>query len=371
VLLLIGILALHVAVKLCRPNARRNSVANILTLVARLREEDPPLNYLSENESVSIGKFLEFEVVRWNGKLRAVPSEALNLPGRRVTSSFLYRGQNIRHRPCVASLFRGISQEGEQLQGRLLLSRVRVAELELILRDHPFTHVASKHGFSVDYAGLAQHYGIPTALVDLTSNIEVAAFFAVAHWSKERAWWIPMETGIGVLYRVHWINTGPGYSKFFDPVGHGPGLRPSRQHAWTHRPRVGVDFESIPIVETLEFQHDRTASMKIMAAFDNGYHLYPKDCLATLVKKVRDLPFVTMKAIRHAALQDGQPEDQVDILSERAALLLSKVAGLDIIDAHELALEPADVRRAQQQSSALDERLSRMRTGIRIIRTEK
>ena len=54
----------------------------ILDVVRELREADPPLQYLGENEAVAFGKFLEFEGVHWNGKPRIVPSEALNLPGR-------------------------------------------------------------------------------------------------------------------------------------------------------------------------------------------------------------------------------------------------------------------------------------------------
>jgi hypothetical protein len=54
----------------------------ILDIVQGFRESDPPLTYLGQDESVAYGKFLEFEVMHWNGTTRIVPSEALNLPGR-------------------------------------------------------------------------------------------------------------------------------------------------------------------------------------------------------------------------------------------------------------------------------------------------
>jgi len=62
---------------------------SILDLVREFRESDPPLRYLRQDESVAYGKFLEFEVVHWNGNTRIVPSEALNLPGRPGDRSFM------------------------------------------------------------------------------------------------------------------------------------------------------------------------------------------------------------------------------------------------------------------------------------------
>lgn len=43
----------------------------------------------------------------------------------------------------------------------------------------------------------------------------------------------PMSTGRGVMYKLDWLGTGAGFTKYFDLVGFGPGLRPAEQHAWT------------------------------------------------------------------------------------------------------------------------------------------
>ena len=276
-------------------------VKTILDVVQEFRESDPPLTYLGQDEEVAYGKFLEFEVVDWNGTTRIVPSEALNLPGRPGDRPFMYRGQITRYPICQASLLRGVPDDEWHTKALLTLERFRVAELELVLREHPFKAVVDKLGFHIDYHGLAQHYGIPTSLLDLTSNVEVAAFFAVARWDREAAAFRPMETGAGVMYRFDWAALGPGYSKFFEPVGFGPGLRPARQHAWTFRLRHGVDFQKVPLVSAFEFSHSKAASLAVFERFGGGAWLYPPDCLATLVEKLRDLPFVTMHAIRHAA----------------------------------------------------------------------
>jgi FRG domain len=341
----------------------------ILDVVKELRQADPPLEYLKEDESVAYGKFLEFEIMEWNGKGQIVPSEALPLPGRPGNRSFLYRGQTVRYPTCTPSLLRGLPDDEWQVKARFLLERIRVAELELILREHPFKLVTDKYGFGVDYHGLAQHYGIPTSLLDLTSNIEVAAFFAVAQWNKEEKKFVPMENGTGVIYCLDWAAFGLGYSKFFEPVGLGPGLRPARQHAWTMRLQPGIDFQKVPHVTAIEFTHAKLYSAEIFARFDNGDWLYPPDCLASLVEKLRDLPFITTHAIRHAAKQDNQPQEEVDLAVERTAHFLNSILGIDILDGYELQLEEADLAIAQQQALSLDAAIKKLRWGFRLTRT--
>ena len=341
----------------------------ILDLMLEFRESDPPLTYLRHDESVAFGKFLEFEVVDWNGTTRIVPSEALNLPGRPGNRSFMYRGQTVRYPTCGASILRGVPADEWQIKARLTLERFRVAELELVLRGHPFEVIAGKRGFHVDYHALAQHYGIPTSLLDLTSNVEVAAFFAVARWDRDSASFQPMEDGTGVMYRFDWAAFGPGYSKFFEPVGFGPGLRPARQHAWTFRPHPGVDFQSVPHVSAFEFQHSKAASLELFERFDGGAWLYPPDCLASLVEKLRDLPFVTMHAIRHAARQDGTAPENIEPSAERAAHFLNATLGLDIVDGYELQTEEVDLEVARQQAAALDDAFTKLRFGWRLTRT--
>ena len=340
----------------------------ILDVVAKMRKVDPPLRYLEIGEDVGYGKFLEFDVGHWDGKPQIVPSEALNLPGRAGHRSFLYRGQAVRYPSCKPSVLRGVADDERLIKAHLILERIRVAELELLFRDHPFSDVAASHGVRTDYHGLAQHYGIPTSLLNLTSNVEIAAFFAVARWDSEAQVFTPMEAGVGVLYRFDWTAFGPGYSRYFTPVGFGPGLQPARQHAWTFMLQPGVDFEHVPHVAPIEFAHSARASAELFANFGNGSWFYPPDCVASLVKKVRDLPFVTMRAIRHATFEDGKSADELVEDAERSARFLSTTLGTKILDCYELQLEDDDVEISGQQAVDLDKAIRATRTGWRIIR---
>lgn len=116
----------------------------VLDLIREFRESDPSPTYRHHDESVAYGKFLGFEVVDWNGTTRIVPSEAPNLPGRPGDRSLMYRGQTVRYPTCRPSLLRGVPADEWQINARLPLERFRAAELELVLRGHPFEAVAGK-----------------------------------------------------------------------------------------------------------------------------------------------------------------------------------------------------------------------------------
>lgn len=76
----------------------RATTRTIFDVVDEFRECDPPLTYLGQDEAVVYGKFLEFEVLHWNGKTRVVPSEALNLPGRPDLPGYVHF-----HRPRLST----------------------------------------------------------------------------------------------------------------------------------------------------------------------------------------------------------------------------------------------------------------------------
>lgn len=340
----------------------------IKDIVAGFRALDPKLEYLGLDDPVTFGKFLEFEYANWNGKIRIVPTEALNLPGRPEGRPFMYRGQTTKYPTCTASLLRNMELDEWGLKAQLTLERFRVAELELLMRKHPFMDVWKTRGYEVDWHGLAQHYGIPTTLLDLTSNVEVAAFFACAHWDDEKQRFTPADSGTGVMYRFDWSAFGPGYAKYFEPVGFGPGLRPARQHAWTFRLNPGVDFQDVPHVEAVEFKHSKAASAELFEMFKNGDWLYPPDCLARIVEKLRDIPFLTMNAIRHAARADGQKAEEIESVADRAAHFLNAKIGVEVVDGYQLELEDDDLDVARQQAPKLDDAIGKMRVAFRLAR---
>ena len=124
---------------------------------------------------------------------------------------FLYRGQSQFFDVCVPSLFRN----KENIAKRQFVSDIiQLDELEVLLRQHPLVRLFEDgfyllndfFRFKVDYVGLSQHYYNNTPKLDLTSDMDVAKFFAVT--------WFNMDTDryekytgseLGVLYITTWL----------------------------------------------------------------------------------------------------------------------------------------------------------------------
>lgn len=97
------------------------------------------------------------------------------------TLHFLYRGQNQEFSPCVPSLYRGNPSDEE-----IFVERMRLVVFKRLLNSHPvIKHFFKKQNFKVDEEGLAQHYGLKTEVLDLTSNLDIALFFATCRYDTK------------------------------------------------------------------------------------------------------------------------------------------------------------------------------------------
>lgn len=93
---------------------------------------------------------------------------------------FLYRGQNEEVVPCIPTLYRGNPNDAQ-----VFLQRMRLVQFRRLLKSHPVvTRFFERHHFLVNEEGLAQHYGLKTEVLDLTSNLDVALFFATCRYDK-------------------------------------------------------------------------------------------------------------------------------------------------------------------------------------------
>lgn len=107
-----------------------------------------------------------------------------------ANNKFLFRGQSEFYSPCRPNLFRDKKKNAER---QFVDDIIQMNELEILLRQHPlvklfengFYLVNEFFRFKIDYAGLAQHYYNRTPLLDLTSDMEVAKFFAVTWFDME------------------------------------------------------------------------------------------------------------------------------------------------------------------------------------------
>ena len=93
---------------------------------------------------------------------------------------YLYRGQNQEFIPCIPTIYRNNPSDAQ-----IFIERMRFSVFRRLLHSHPVVnHFFKKHHYLVDEEGLAQHYSLKTEVLDLTSKLEVALFFATCKYDS-------------------------------------------------------------------------------------------------------------------------------------------------------------------------------------------
>lgn len=212
---------------------------------------------------------------------------------------FLFRGQN-QHYPKIVSSFQ------RQTKADKLISNIKVGDFVSMLRTHPL-FMLFEHGiylppykktffFEMNYYGLSQHYNFNTGLVDFTSDIWAAAFFATTQNNGDDQYEIYNGSSkYGVIY-VHPINPIASFSALgYRTIGQQIYPRTAAQHGFFYQ----EGSSKMPLEKTVYpcfFRHDKTCSARIFAKMEQGKKLFPNDDLAPLSNEIRHAHSVTGEA---------------------------------------------------------------------------
>jgi hypothetical protein len=265
-------------------------------------------------------------------------------------SQYLFRGQNVRYRPCLPCISRDFEFCGSTVQDlrprdKIVLIR-RLAQgawFEDTLDLHPAVKWANEKKIYIDRLALAQHYGVPTGYIDLTESFDVAAFFATCRFDRATMKWAACSSGDGVIYRVHWVEM-PTEPKRVRWIGLQPLPRPAEQWAWTCELLLGEDFERAPGLQAISFSHSVKVGEIFLSQFDGGRSLFPSDPMANVATRITvaaELPADALNWAIGELLSEGMIEGSRErVLSELADVGISpreKVESpLTREDAHEL-----------------------------------
>lgn len=215
----------------------------------------------------------------------------------------MYRGQTREYSHCTPTLARLKKTEDQ------LLALCRRVAFEDAIGEHPMVRMAEQaklldSPLYVDREGLAQHYGLATDMLDVTSNFDVACFFATCAWDKSQRRYLPVPSSenAGVMYRI-FPALMIGMGEAFGPVhivGWQPLPRPEQQRAYVVKMKPDQDFTALPTVQTFHFRHQQRISHRIWEAFNRGEALFPTDAAAELAEQAETMTEFTGDQIERA-----------------------------------------------------------------------
>jgi hypothetical protein len=151
----------------------------------------------------------------------------------------LYRGENHYFKECVANIYRDRSLEKEDDLMEIAVDRIKISDFKQILLHFPQIKKAISDKYYVDFKAIAQHYGLRTSYIDLTSDIATGLFFASTINIDSHSY-KPITNGYGYL-RGYVIKDLDNNMKMRS-IGLQPFLRPTRQDAFVYEARLNEDL---------------------------------------------------------------------------------------------------------------------------------
>ena len=262
------------------------------------------ISFDEEQWMIAQNEFFQIQQSPEEGKFRPVDmgDGTVALAPLGLQPGHYYRGQAERFIPCLPSLYRPKMKEADEY-----LERVKYEEFKLLVNSHPITdkYVSGLEidgqplHFHIYHLALAQHYGIATELIDMTTSKWVAAFFAVTDYKGNDVYEVHKDNGKPGVFYVYVPN--PFFPPKGDrciPIGIQPFSRPGEQMGYVIGMEKGEDLEKT--VQTIEFQHDDKVSELIFNLTNRSKRLFPDDILKTKADIIKDSKCFSEAAYRLA-----------------------------------------------------------------------
>lgn len=218
--------------------------------------------------------------------MKRLQSGRYSLSPNLKSRKFLFRGETEFHDPCKPSLFRDAKKTyflDQLIYGhemfRLILSHplVQLLDMGVLLNKHLVR-------FEMNLYGLTQHYYNKTSLLDLTSDIDVALFFATHRYNWERDSYSPLideshEPGVLYYYDLNW-KTDFLFTSRLSTIGLQVFPRSGRQKGFLYACGSDVNFNHLRQVHAVRFKHNAEIAQEISDKMrEEGRQLFPHDIL--------------------------------------------------------------------------------------------
>ena len=231
-----------------------------------------------------------------------------------------YRGEPEVYESCSPSLLRIHNEEDR------IIAMLKCIEFELDIQRFPQVEFAKKDYCNVDYIALAQHYGLKTDYIDITSQLEIAAFFATQQYiGGDR--YVPKKEGIGVIKVITYILNpfSPMDNTQFKLIGLQPFLRPGRQAAFAIKLQPG---EKLLETASVKFKQNSTDGMLVNYYFreldgkrfkDNTW-LFPKEEIVQVVERISESKAISSAAVKLYCERENMPYADIEKMLKEKGL---------------------------------------------------
>lgn len=291
---------------------------------------------------------------------------------------YYYRGESAVYPTTQPTLLRKLADLPTVHEQELyrLVADMRVAEFAHIVGQFEHLNHWRSRNCDILYDALAQHYGLETAWLDITTDIEVALFFATCRYDARLRRWFPLtraethgheSTRYGVIYRKlfarNWsemlrvlndLYPHPGGSgarqkpagNLIYPIGYQPFMRCHMQSGYGIYMREPGSLRDDASFEEFRFEHDEEFSNYIYERMGQGRRIYPSEGInraSFLIDKIRSLTTFATSSFEYA-LRRSHYYALADADEARAALAEFRVDGQPIVvqeqHAHDIRLTP-------------------------------
>lgn len=213
-------------------------------------------------------------------------------------AAYYYRGENAFYGSSKPGLYRNMDNHMSK-EFKKHIGLIKYDECGAFFDN--FASILDWGCSSVNHIALMQHYGLTTSVIDITSSIKVALFFACCYWRNNE--WRPLtnkhiaradsrkhvfklggDSRYGMLYRykielddIHWALDKPeDIDGEIIPVGYQPFMRCKSQYAYTlFNQNTDYDLYKDRRFEKYKFLLTEEFCEQIYEEMDKGKAIYP------------------------------------------------------------------------------------------------
>lgn len=207
-----------------------------------------------------------------------------------------YRGESKVHDTCVASLYR-INNYDDQV-----VALLKAYDFQLFLETTDEVQEWKRDNLHLDLWAICQHYEFATPMIDITSEIAVAAFFATHKFDWRINQYVLQKDGIGQI--IGYFGFPEMDDRGIKLIGMQPFNRPGNQDGaglW-----LGKDGDMIQHGFVLKFKQDEEINLKLERAMLVGADIFfpyePVSEAAFLIKRTK---VVTSSAVGRFLVDAG------------------------------------------------------------------